>query len=768
MKTLLISVSFTFLFIRCAFGQTQQQIDNQATFTKLYGYIRYFHPSDEAAGIDWNRFAIYGSKKVASCSTAGDLKRVLTELFDPIVPGLQIYQAGRKPAFNAALLIPADTVNYKTVSWQHVGVGLIDDKRSLYKSFRTNRPAKYTVERSPFGSVNKVFNADQYQGKQFEFKGRLKVAEGDGSGHLWVRVDRANNKIGFFNNMIDRPVVTKDWQEFKISGVIDKDGVKINTGVFLLGRGTLYCDDLSFSVKDGNKEKVVYTLPFSTDTTGKLPSELFVGIGYSNSSNPSYSFEVMDAPSSPSDKWLAIKSVEDSVVTEAHQQSFPSYPRVGEYLDKPIGEGLSVMTPLALYGTATDTYPSTNKDQLLKLKEALEEIEPATISGSDLYTRLADVTITWNVFQHFFPYFDVAQTNWPKDLETAIGWCYRDQTTADFANTLRKLTAKLKDGHISVSSLASQASAFLPPVSWEWIEGKLVITNVLSREVKLSRGDLVLEINGQDPKEYFKETEQYISAATEGWLQYRAATESLKGRQNSVMKLKIENASNRVYDISLNRSMTTGDYYAALPAAEVIKTISPGLVYVNIGKAKMEEINKALPMLKQSKGIICDLRGYPMNNTDFIEYLMSEPDTSSQWMQIPHIIYPDQERIAGYEKEGWSLRPREPHLTAKVVFLIDGQAISYAESYLSFIEHYKLATLVGQPTAGTNGNVNILYLPASYTIRWTGMKVLKHDGSRHHGVGIIPDVYVEKTIKGIREGRDEFLEKALQIIKDEK
>ena len=27
------------------------------TFTKLYGYVRYFHPSDEASNIDWENFA---------------------------------------------------------------------------------------------------------------------------------------------------------------------------------------------------------------------------------------------------------------------------------------------------------------------------------------------------------------------------------------------------------------------------------------------------------------------------------------------------------------------------------------------------------------------------------------------------------------------------------------------------------------------------------------------------------------------------------------
>ena len=45
------------------------------------------------------------------------------------------------------------------------------------------------------------------------------------------------------------------------------------------------------------------------------------------------------------------------------------------------------------------------------------------------------------------------------------------------------------------------------------------------------------------------------------------------------------------------------------------------------------------------------------------------------------------------------------------------------------------------------------------------MKVLKHNGSRHHGIGILPTVYVNKTIQGIKENRDEFYDKAFEIAK---
>ena len=97
------------------------------------------------------------------------------------------------------------------------------------------------------------------------------------------------------------------------------------------------------------------------------------------------------------------------------------------------------------------------------------------------------------------------------------------------------------------------------------------------------------------------------------------------------------------------------------------------------------------------------------------------------------------------------------------MFLTDGRAVSYAETYLGIIEHYKLAEIVGEATAGTNGNVNPFTLPGGYRVVWTGMKTLKHDGSRHHGVGIQPTVPVRPTIRGVIEGRDEVLEKALEV-----
>ena len=45
------------------------------------------------------------------------------------------------------------------------------------------------------------------------------------------------------------------------------------------------------------------------------------------------------------------------------------------------------------------------------------------------------------------------------------------------------------------------------------------------------------------------------------------------------------------------------------------------------------------------------------------------------------------------------------------------------------------------------------------------MKVTKHDGTRHHGVGIKPTIPVTRTQAGVAAGRDEVLERAIATLR---
>ena len=62
-------------------GTESQELENLRAFTKLYGYVKYFHPTDEASQIDWDRFAIYGAERVKDAQNSEGLRAALQELF---------------------------------------------------------------------------------------------------------------------------------------------------------------------------------------------------------------------------------------------------------------------------------------------------------------------------------------------------------------------------------------------------------------------------------------------------------------------------------------------------------------------------------------------------------------------------------------------------------------------------------------------------------------------------------------------------------------
>ena len=72
--------------------------------------------------------------------------------------------------------------------------------------------------------------------------------------------------------------------------------------------------------------------------------------------------------------------------------------------------------------------------------------------------------------------------------------------------------------------------------------------------------------------------------------------------------------------------------------------------------------------------------------------------------------------------------------------------------------------VVGSTTAGADGDVSLICLPGNLQTWISGSGIYTPDGAETQRVGIIPDIEIMPTIKGVREGRDELIEKAIEII----
>jgi C-terminal processing protease CtpA/Prc len=74
------------------------------------------------------------------------------------------------------------------------------------------------------------------------------------------------------------------------------------------------------------------------------------------------------------------------------------------------------------------------------------------------------------------------------------------------------------------------------------------------------------------------------------------------------------------------------------------------------------------------------------------------------------------------------------------------------------------ATVIGSTTAGADGNVSGFYLPGGIYTMFSGISILYPDGRETQRIGIVPDIEVKPTVAGIKQGRDELIEKAIEII----
>jgi C-terminal processing protease CtpA/Prc len=111
------------------------------------------------------------------------------------------------------------------------------------------------------------------------------------------------------------------------------------------------------------------------------------------------------------------------------------------------------------------------------------------------------------------------------------------------------------------------------------------------------------------------------------------------------------------------------------------------------------------------------------------------------------------------------LQPQAPHYPGKVVILVDEVSQSQSEFTAMALRTARGAKVIGSTTAGADGNVSAIPLPGGLRSMISGVGIFYPDKRPTQRVGIVPDIEVKPTIKGIRAGRDEVLEAAIAKIR---
>jgi Peptidase family S41 len=173
-------------------------------------------------------------------------------------------------------------------------------------------------------------------------------------------------------------------------------------------------------------------------------------------------------------------------------------------------------------------------------------------------------------------------------------------------------------------------------------------------------------------------------------------------------------------------------------------------------------LSKIWGEIKNTKGLIIDDRNYP---SDFIIYELSNyllPDS------IPFVKFSngsvEHPGLFTFTKALNAGKNNKDYYKGKVVVLLNEISQSSAEFHAMAYRVHPNVTVIGSTTAGADGNVSQISLPGGIRTGISGIGVYYPDGKETQRIGIVPDIEVKPTIAGIKSGRDELLEKAIEII----
>jgi hypothetical protein len=394
------------------------------------------------------------------------------------------------------------------------------------------------------GNLMQTFDAAPYLGKQIRYRAAVNVAPGGRAG-LWLRVDRPGGAMGFFDNMMSRPIMTQGtWQYFEIDGFVDRDAQKIALGLLVYGAKTRF-DDASITILGDIPETKDEPARALSDAGLRNLTAFAKLYGIVRFFHPSDECAVTDwnlfaiegvrkveSANSPVDLAASLQSIFEPVaptirvftgqdpkppaalspageveVIRWHNHGFGQTSgqaniyhservtasrdtwMAGDVLRLDLGQTVIALVPLALFKDQNGTLPHA-----AKTVQARPAFPAGAFSANDRATHIADVLIAWNVFQHFYPYFDIARTDWNRVLAPASREAASVKDGTEFHTTLKKMVADLKDGHggVMFSGMKAQGHA---PVMAAWIENKYIVTS--SADEQLKPGDEIAAINGK-------------------------------------------------------------------------------------------------------------------------------------------------------------------------------------------------------------------------------------------------------------------------------
>ena len=388
---------------------------------------------------------------------------------------------------------------------------------------------------------------------------------------------------------------------------------------------------------------------------------------------------------------------------------------------------------------------------------------PQMDSGLNLLTLFR----LWNVIEYYAPYRAVTLHPWNEVLSTYIPLMGVETDGRRFARLYMRLIRELNDGHAyaPVEMLFGQRMLPVWPLQ---AEGRLFVG--YSGDSLLERGDEVLAIDGEPISERLELLREYASRSNEASLRKALRFYGLRTRRDTAEVVRCRaGACDTLRVATVPYGSVSPIYDPAQLAQPPFRLLADSVGYIYAGTFSREHLAQVVQTLPRTRALIIDLRTYPQN-MDFTltaligQSLRTEPVVAWQMVHptlaLPGLFFRQEQWLYEGFEEG-AERCTQPY-KGRVILLVDELTQSNPEFQAMAFQSCPQTLTIGSPTSGADGDIVWIPLPGQLT-SFSGVGTLYPDGTQTQTVGVRLDVEVLPTAEGVQAGRDEVLERALEL-----
>ena len=368
---------------------------------------------------------------------------------------------------------------------------------------------------------------------------------------------------------------------------------------------------------------------------------------------------------------------------------------------------------------------------------------------TNVCVRLWGLFDYWNAINYFYPNKNFMDLSWDLSLYEAIPRFIEAENEQHYRMAIYRLTTRLCDSH---ASLPATVDTFLfgeyrPEFIMELIDNEFVVNKMRNPETKncsFEIGDIILKIDGEEPREFFDSLQAFVCGGNY-WSNQYFVCNAMLSRKESATDFTVLHGDDTLFLKSHNeKSKNLWKKRMKREKKDETKQLyywlDDSTAYLDMTSLTHKNFNKNYSPIKEAQTLILDLRCYPeqMLAVDVADNFVPSNSIFANYIYAD-ARYPGMLRLHRQSKRIGTRKCFE----GKIIVLVDENTKSFSEYLTMMIQANPKAAVIGKPTSGAVGNVAFYDFPGEITTAYTAIGILYPDLTPTQRSGIKIDSLVE-------------------------